>query len=118
MTTHAIRPAVLALLLVTPALLAGRQAAPPAPTPAAAGDMVDRIFKAREFSPPPAAAPAWLDGGAAYTRTEPVADRDGEVNIVRYDSATGTRRDVLISAAQLTPPGARSPLEVEDLSWS
>ena len=25
---------------------------------------------------------------------------------------------MLISAAQLTPPGAASPLEVEDLSWS
>ena len=41
------------------------------------------------------------------------------MNVVRYDSATGARRDVLITAAQLTPPGAadaardRGPVVVE-----
>ena len=40
------------------------------------------------------------------------------MNVVRYDSATGARRDVLITAAQLTPPGSATPLEIEDLSWS
>ena len=40
------------------------------------------------------------------------------MNVVRYDSATGARRDVLISAAQLTRPGSTTPLDIEGLSWS
>ena len=73
MNIRAIRHVAVALVLLTPALLSGRQAAPPAAT--AAGDMVDRIFKTREFSARPAAPPMWLDGGASYalprTRAEP-----------------------------------------------
>ena len=80
--------------------------------------MVDRIFKTREFSARPAAPPMWLDGGASYARLEPVPNRNGEMQVVKYDSATAAQREVLITAAQLTPPGAASPLEVEDLSWS
>ena len=109
-----LRSIAAALLLLTPALLSGRQAAPPAAT--AAGDMVDRIFKSREFSARPSPPPMWLDGGASYARLEPVAS--GGEQVVTYDSATAARREVLISAAQLTPPGASSPLDVEELSWS
>jgi dipeptidyl-peptidase-4 len=79
--------------------------------------MIDRIFAAREFSPRPALAPQWFDGGASYLLIEPAAG-SGQTNVVRYDSATGARRDVLITAAQLTPPGSTSPIEIEDLSWS
>src|SRR5688572_2339914 len=116
MNPRAFRRVAAAIVLLTPALLSGRQAAPPAPW--AAGDMVDRIFKAREFSARPAAPPMWLDGGASYARLEPVPNRSGEMQVVKYDSATAVQREVLISAAQLTPPGTASPLEVEDLAWS
>src|SRR5262245_25713728 len=115
MKTGSVRSAAAALLLLTPTLLSGRQAAPPAAT--AAGDMVDRIFKTREFSGRPSAPPTWLEGGASYARLEPVAGGAG-VQVVKYDSATAARGEVLISAAQLTPPGASAPIEVEDLSWS
>ena len=115
MPPRSIRYVAAALLLLTPALLSGRQAASPSAT--AAGDMVDRIFKTREFSARPSAPPTWLEGGASYARLEPVAGGVG-VQVVKYDSATAARGEVLISAAQLTPPGAASPLEVEDLSWS
>ena len=115
MPPRPVRYAIAALLLLTPALLSGRQAASPAA--AAAGDMVDRIFKTREFSARPSAPPIWLEGGASYARLEPVASGGG-VAIVKYDSATAARGEVLITAAQLTPPGAASPLEVEELSWS
>jgi dipeptidyl-peptidase-4 len=104
---------VAALLLLTPVLLSGRQAVPPA---APAADMVDRIFKSREFSAPPAAPLLWLDGGASYALIEPAGDGRG-ANLVKYDSATGAKREVAISAAQLTPKGAQ-PLAVEDLTWS
>src|SRR3954469_21635500 len=114
MNTYAFRRVAVAVALLAPALLSARQAA----TPPAAGDMIDRIFKAREFSPPPAPPTQWLDRGASYAVVEPVESRAGEVNVVQYDSATGARRGVLITAAQLTPEGAHSPLDIEDLTWS
>jgi dipeptidyl-peptidase 4 len=114
MKTYGFRRLAVAVALVTPVLLSGRQAAPPS----TGGDMIDRIFKSREFSTRPAPQPQWMEGGAAYVLVEPTPDREGEVTVVRYDSATGARRDVLITAAQLTPEGARSPLDVEELSWS
>ena len=45
----------------------------------------------------------WVDGGKGYVSTE-----RGE--IARYDTATGSRT-VLMTAAQLTPSGASSPLQ-------
>jgi dipeptidyl-peptidase 4 len=113
MNTYAFRYLAVAVGLLTPVLLSGRQGAPPT-----SGDMVDRIFKTREFSPRPALQAEWLEGGAAYAVVEPVADRPGEVAVVKYDSATAARREVLISPAQLTPAGAQSPLDIEGLSWS
>jgi len=115
MTPHILRRLALSLLVVVPVLVSAQQT----PTaPAAAPDMIDRIFTTHEFSPRPSLAPEWFDGGASYLLVEPVAGGSGQVNVVRYDSATGARRDVLITAAQLTPPGSTTPIEIEDLSWS
>ena len=111
MSTLYRRLAALALSLATPVLLSARQA--PAP---AAGDLIDRIFKAREFTAPPPAAAQWLDGGASYAVVE--TTRDGQPAVVKYDSATGARREVAMSAAQLTPAGASAPLGIDDLAWS
>src|SRR4029078_3889801 len=52
---------------------------------------------------------------ASYLLVEPTSSGS---NVVRYDSATGATRDVVISAAQLTPKGTSSPPELEDLSCS
>ncbi len=79
--------------------------------------MIDRIFARREFSPRPALQPQWFEGGRSYLLVEARPDSN-QVSVVRYDSATGTRRDVLISASQLTPPNASAPLDIADLSWS
>src|SRR5262249_48128945 len=38
-------------------------------------------------------------------------------DIVRYDTKTG-KRSILVSAEQLTPAGAKTPLAIEDYSWS
>jgi dipeptidyl-peptidase 4 len=56
----------------------------------------------------------WLDG-THYTRVEPAAG--GGTEIARYDAATGART-VIVTAAQLTPAGAASPLSLEDYVWS
>src|SRR4029453_9411045 len=100
------------LSLVAPVLLSARQA----PPPKGAGDMIDRIFKTREFTGRPPVPPQWLDGGASYAVVEPTPS--GQNTVVKYDSATGAKREVALSAAQLTPAGASGPLEIEDLSWS
>ena len=82
------RLAVLALSVVAPALLSARQAA----QPATAGDMIDRIFKTREFTARPPAPAQWLDGGASYVVVE--TSPTGQNAVVKYDSATGAKREV------------------------
>ena len=115
MNIRAFRHAAVALVLLTPALLSGRQAAPPAAT--AAGDMVDRIFKTREFSARPAAPPHVARRRrllrATRTRSEPQRRR------CRSSSTTAPRRpaEVLITAAQLTPAGAHAARR-RGPSWS
>jgi dipeptidyl-peptidase 4 len=124
-TARALRRLVLSLSVVAPVVLSSlssglvsaRQVTTAPPEVASGGDMIDRIFARREFSPPPALQPQWFDGGASYLLIEP-APGSNQTSVVRYDSATGQRRDVLISAAQLTPANGKSPLEIEDLSWS
>ena len=115
MTSPVFHRLTLSLLLFTPVVVSGQAlTAPPA---AGAPDMIDRIFKMREFTLRSALQPQWFDEGASYVLIEP-AGADEQVNVVRYDSATGNRREVLITPAQLTPPGARTPLAIADLSWS
>ena len=48
---------------------------------------------------------AWEDGGDSYTILEPAADGKA-VEIVAYETASG-KRSVRVSAAELTPAGAR-----------
>ncbi len=79
--------------------------------------MIDRIFQAREFTPRPEPQPQWIEGGGAYVLVES-GEGGRQTGVVRYDSATGARRDVLMTAAQLTPQGATAPLQIEELSWS
>src|SRR5688572_8467506 len=112
MSTLCRRLVVVALSLGAPVLLSARQA----PPPAASGDMIDRIFKGREFAARPPSPTVWLDGGASYTVVETTPA--GQSAVVKYDSATGAKREVAIRATQLTPAGASRPLEIEDLSWS
>ncbi|MCH8144797.1 MAG: S9 family peptidase [Gemmatimonadetes bacterium] len=77
---------------------------------------LDRIFASREFAPQRFGPARWLEGGS-YTTVEPSQAVDGAVEIVRYDASSG-RREVMISAAQLTPPTQATPLLIEDYTWS
>ena len=99
------------------------------PAPAQATDpsllTLERIFAGREFKPETFGPARWLEGGAAYTTLEPPAgtapegasEGPGVRELVRYDTASG-RREVLVPAARLVPPGATAPLEIADYSWS
>jgi dipeptidyl-peptidase-4 len=88
----------------------------PAPTQETPKDTITRIFT-NEFSERPLPPPRWFDGGQAYIAMEPAAAGHGR-DVVRYDTATSKNREVLITAAQLTPEGKKEPLEIAALSWS
>lgn len=77
------------------------------------------IFSQHDFSTKKFGPARWLDGGVAYTTVEPSAafPNTGAKDIVRYETAIGTRT-VLVSASQLVPmPGAK-PICIDDYAWS
>ena len=77
-------------------------------------DVLRRIHTTQEFGGGGRGAGAggrWVDGGAGYAAVERTPD--GATELVRYDTATG-RRDILMTAAQLTPPALGTPLQVSD----
>jgi dipeptidyl-peptidase-4 len=74
---------------------------------------VERIYNSREFAPAFFGPTRWLDD-STYTSVEP---GPGGASLMRIDAVTG-RRSVIAAAPQLTPPGAHTPLDVEDYTWS
>jgi dipeptidyl-peptidase 4 len=92
---------------------------PPAASPISAESdkLLHRMFASSDFEVKNFGPARWLDGGDFYTTVEPSADGKDAQDIVRYETATG-KREVLVSAAKLIPPGAKSPLAIEDYSWS
>jgi dipeptidyl-peptidase 4 len=102
--------------LVASVLLAG--AAPAAAQQADSSALLSpgRIYASADFRSQSFGPARWIEAGAAYTTLEKAAGGRGQ-DIVRYDTEQGTRT-VLVSAAQLTPPGDTVPLAVEDYGWS
>lgn len=112
MNQRALRRLVFLLILTFSAVSFAQQAA----TAPEAKDMITRIFTgefSQRFVPPP----HWFDDGQSYITMEPTAGGKGG-DVVKYDTATGKNREVLITAAQLTPEGAKEELQIADLSWS
>ena len=106
-----------ALLVISagaPAVVA--QTAPADTTPLPRESLtVARIFSG-DFASRGIGQVRWLDGGSAYTTVETAAGGRGR-EIVRHETATGAR-SVLVSAAQLTPPGDSVPLALANFAWS
>ena len=109
------QPRRLALVTLLLALLAIDLRAQRPPAADRPRDMIDRIFSA-EFRGRPRPPVRWADGGASYIALEPAAG--GGTDIVKYDTVTGGNRQVLVTAAQLTPKGTNAPLGIDNLSWS
>lgn len=59
----------------------------------------------------------WQADGSGYLMLEPSASGKGALDLVRYDAASGART-ILVSAQSLTPPGAQSPLVIEEFTLS
>ena len=113
MKPFAFRRTVLAILIALSVVSYAQQSAPAA---TAEKDMVTRIFSG-EFSERPARAPLWFDNGQSYTAIERPAGGGSGRDVVKYDTVTGNKLEVLITAAQLTPPG-KEPLDIAGLTWS
>ena len=57
---------------------------------------------------------AWMKDGKAYTTLD---DASGNSDLYRVDALTG-KKDLLLRAADLVPPGARQPVTIEEYSFS
>jgi dipeptidyl-peptidase-4 len=75
-----------------------------------------RVYGSSEFATQKFGPSRWLGDGSAYTTLEPTAGGEGE-DLIRYDVESG-RREVMVTARELTPRGAGGPLAVEDYAWS
>jgi dipeptidyl-peptidase-4 len=73
---------------------------------------VERIYGRHEFEPDHVSA-RWQVGDSAYLTLEPSKEPSGGQDLVRNDPASG-EKTVLVSAAQLIPPGATKPLTIDD----
>ncbi|MGH9453835.1 MAG: S9 family peptidase, partial [Terriglobia bacterium] len=80
-------------------------------------DMLHRVFVAKEFDAKSFGPARWLKGGESYTTLEASPKVQRAKDIVKYDTVTGAR-EVLVSASELIPPGAKAPLAIDDYSWS
>ncbi|MCI0461467.1 MAG: S9 family peptidase [Gemmataceae bacterium] len=78
---------------------------------------VDRIFASADFRPESYGPVRWLRKHRGYTLKEPSEQRKGSRDIVRIDPDSG-RREVVVSAVNLVPPGEESPLAIDDYQWS
>ncbi len=79
--------------------------------------LLHRMYASPDFEVKYFGPARWLDDGMFYTTVEPSADVKDAQDIVRYQTATG-KREVLVSAAQLIPSGAKVPLAIENYAWS
>lgn len=78
-------------------------------------EQLDAIFNRHAFGARPPEL-AWQNGGDSYTVLESAPGGKGE-EIAAYDAASG-KRTVIVSAADLTPAGAKEPLAVASYAWS
>ena len=86
---------------------------------------LERIFSTHEFRTEHFGPARWLRHHTGYSTLEPeVTDdrKNGEKksngkHIVKYDPKSG-KREVLVYARQLVPPGKETPLEIADYDWS
>ncbi len=77
---------------------------------------VKRIFDSGEFSGDGFSA-RWLEDSSGYTTFESSKDPSGGRDLVRHDPKTGAK-EILVPASDFVPPGASSPLGLDDHIWS
>ena len=78
---------------------------------------LERIFTDREFAAERFGPARWMRDGETYTTLEPGVEAKAGRDLVLYRAESG-KREVLVFAAKLIPPGASEPLAIEDYAWS
>ncbi len=105
--------ALLALTAIRiPNPLPGKE--PTAPEPLLS---LERIFSSNEFAAERFGPAKWWFDGISYTLLENSPGIKGGQDIVLC-MAAGSFRRILVGAEQLIPPGAATPLTVEEYQWS
>src|SRR5262245_60329437 len=107
-------PAFLIALLIAAPLYAQEPARQPARQTDPSLLSLDTIFS---YRPQSLGWHQWQADGGGYLMLEPSAAGKDALDIVRYDAATGAKT-ILVSAQNLTPPGASSPLGIEQFDLS
>jgi dipeptidyl-peptidase-4 len=102
---------ILAFLAIA---LTSRLAQPQTP---AVTDLLRREFVAKDFAVKSFGPIHWIGKGESYTVLEPSDKGNKSSDIVRYETAA-SRREILVSASQLVPPGADKPLGIENYAFS
>ncbi len=108
---RSIRILLLTLLLAAPLFA---QQAQPARQSDAGLLTLDTIFS---YRPQALGWHQWQADGRGYLMLEPSAAGKGGMDITRYDATTGAKT-VLVAADKLIPPGAASPLTIEEFTLS
>lgn len=75
---------------------------------------LDTVFT---YRPQALAEVEWQADGSGYLALESSPSKKDALDIVRYDAATGAKT-ILVAAEKLVPPGASSPLVVEQYDFS
>jgi len=78
---------------------------------------LQRIFASGEFFPDFFRQARWMDEGTSYTILERSKSQPAALDIVQYETKKGIR-SILVSADQLIPEGAETPLYVENYEYS
>jgi dipeptidyl-peptidase-4 len=78
---------------------------------------LERIFSSPDFIPSRLGGFNWLTPGDSFAKFEPSETVKGARDLISYQVETN-RREVLIPAAKLIPPGAKEPLSLDGYNWS
>lgn len=76
---------------------------------------LDTLYRDNPFRLARVGTTRWLSDGSGYT--DLVAASGGGEDLVRFHPRT-QQQELLVSAAELTPPGAEQPLAIADYQWS
>jgi dipeptidyl-peptidase-4 len=98
-------------VIVVAALVATR-----AQSPSPLEQELQRIFQTNEYAPQTFGPAVWFGDGGSYDVVER-PETAGPQLLASYDAASGMR-DVLASAALLTPAGAIAPLPIAGYEWT
>ena len=77
---------------------------------------LQRIFGSQALNGRSFGPARWIRGGASFTTVEPSSTDPKVREIIEYETGSG-KRSPLVTAAQLTPKGGKTALNVEDYWW-